>query len=66
MLYNFKKGNNATVATKNICKVYGEVLDVRKCQRWFARFCSQDLSLKDSTGSGRHIEINIEAFKTLV
>ncbi len=49
-----KKEKNATVATKNICEVYGDVLDVRKCQRWFARFRSGDLSLEDSTDRGRH------------
>ncbi|XP_043498446.1 histone-lysine N-methyltransferase SETMAR-like [Polistes fuscatus] len=33
MLFEFRKGNNATVATKNICDVYPNALDIRKCQR---------------------------------
>ncbi len=28
MLYEFRKGSKATEATKNICEVYGDVLDV--------------------------------------
>ena len=35
MVFEFHKGSNATVATKNICDVYPSALDVRKCQRWF-------------------------------
>jgi hypothetical protein len=32
MLYEFKQGKNATVATKNVTNVYGnDALDVRKC-----------------------------------
>ncbi|VDO80635.1 unnamed protein product [Heligmosomoides polygyrus] len=33
MLFEFWKCTNATVATKNICEVYPDALDVRKCQR---------------------------------
>jgi len=34
MLFEFHKGSNATVATKNICDVYPNVLDVRKCHQF--------------------------------
>jgi hypothetical protein len=48
MLYEYKQGKNATVATKNITDVYGtDALDVRKCQRWFKRFRMGDLSVED-------------------
>ena len=33
MLFEFLKGSNVTVATKNICDVFPSALDVRKCQR---------------------------------
>ena len=33
MLYEFRKGNNASMTTKNINEVYENALDVRKCQR---------------------------------
>jgi histone-lysine N-methyltransferase SETMAR len=53
MLFEFRKGIKATEATKNICGVYGDVLDVRKCQRWFNKFRSGDLDLSDDHRSGR-------------
>lgn len=34
----FRKGNNETVATKNICNVYPSALDVRKCQMMVFKF----------------------------
>ncbi|KOX67738.1 hypothetical protein WN51_08733 [Melipona quadrifasciata] len=46
--FEFHKGSNATVATKNICDVYPSALDVRKCQRWFFKPPrSPDLTLCD-------------------
>ena len=45
MLYEFRKVSNATTATKNICDVYPEALDVCKCQRWFAKFILGDFDL---------------------
>ena len=61
MLYEFKKGNNATAATKNIRDVYGEeALNTRKCQRWFQKFRSGDYSLTDEARSGRPIEFDDE------
>ncbi|XP_011062294.1 PREDICTED: histone-lysine N-methyltransferase SETMAR-like [Acromyrmex echinatior] len=53
MLFEFHKGSNATVATKNICDVYPSALDVRKCQRWFSKFKSGNFDLFDSYRSGR-------------
>ncbi|CAG9573672.1 unnamed protein product [Danaus chrysippus] len=53
MLFEFRKGNNATVATKNICDVYPNALDIRKCQRWFSKFKSGNFDLSDSYRSGR-------------
>jgi histone-lysine N-methyltransferase SETMAR len=53
MLYEFKRGNNATVATNNICEVYPDELDARTCQRWFARFRKGNFDLTDDRRSGR-------------
>ncbi|VDO61914.1 unnamed protein product [Heligmosomoides polygyrus] len=55
MLFEFRKGSNATVATKNICDVYPDAMDVRKCQRWFSRFKSGNFDLSDSSRSGRPV-----------
>jgi len=52
MFFEFHKGSNATVATKNICDVYPSALDVRKCQRWFSKFRSGNFNLSDSYRSG--------------
>jgi [histone H3]-lysine36 N-dimethyltransferase SETMAR len=45
MLYEFRKGNNASVATRNINEVYANALKERKCQEWFVKFRSGDTSL---------------------
>lgn len=60
MLYEFKKGVKAATATKNICQVYPNGLDVRKCQRWFSKFRSGDFNLFDSSRSGRPSILNNE------
>lgn len=66
MLYEYKKYNNATIATENICQVYGNVLDVRKCQRWFQRFRSGVECLKDLEGRGRNSTFDDDELKRLV
>jgi histone-lysine N-methyltransferase SETMAR len=67
MLYEFKQGNSATVATKNITDVCGnDALDVRKCQRWFKKFRMGDLSLEDDQHSGRPVEFDEGALSALV
>ena len=67
MLYEYNLGRKATEATKNICYVYGEdALDVRKCQRWFAKFRSGDTSLEESRGGKRTREFDQDALRTLV
>jgi hypothetical protein len=59
MLYKFKKRNNATTASKNICDVYGEgaVLD-RTCHKWFSRFCEGDAKLNDKLRTGHPLKID--------
>lgn len=45
---------NATEATRNIQRVYGEAsLSERESQRWFKRFKKEDYSLKDKPRTGR-------------
>ncbi|XP_047370026.1 histone-lysine N-methyltransferase SETMAR-like [Vespa velutina] len=48
MLFEFRKGSNATVPIKNICDVYPSTLDAHKCQRWFSKFRSGNFYLSDS------------------
>ena len=47
MLFEYRKGNSAAVATKNISEVHENVLAERTCRRWFAKFRSADYSLKN-------------------
>ena len=56
MLYEFNLKLNASQATKSICSVYfDDVLDVRTCQNWFARFKTGDFDIKDKKRTGRPV-----------
>ena len=51
VLYEFNLKKNATQATNSICLVYGDnVLDVRTCQNWFARFKTGDSAIVSHHG----------------
>ncbi|EFN84041.1 Histone-lysine N-methyltransferase SETMAR, partial [Harpegnathos saltator] len=65
-LFEFRKGSNATVATKNICDVYPSALDVRKCQRWFSKFRSGNFDLSDSYRSGRPTTLDNDMLRAKV
>ncbi|XP_047364411.1 histone-lysine N-methyltransferase SETMAR-like [Vespa velutina] len=66
MLFEFRKGSNAIVATKNICDVYPSALDVRKCQRWFSKFRSGNFDLFNSYRSGRPITLDNDMLRAEV
>lgn len=66
MLYEFQKGNSATIATKNICDIYPNALDIRKCQRWFSKFRSGNLHLSNSQRSGRPPTLDNDMLKAEV
>ena len=67
MLYYFKKGKNTTETQKKICAVYGEgAVTDWMCQKWFAKFCAGDCSLKDAPRSGRPIEVDSDQIETLI
>jgi [histone H3]-lysine36 N-dimethyltransferase SETMAR len=66
MFFEFRKGNNATVATKNICDVYSNALDIRKCQRWFNRFRSGNYDLSDAYRSGRTVDLDNDLLRSTV
>lgn len=66
MLFEFHKGNNATVDTKDICDVYPGALDVCKYQRWFSKFKSGNFSLFDSYRSGKPTTLDNDMLKAEV
>lgn len=63
MLFLFHANSSAAAATKYICDVYGDVLDVRKCQRWFRKFKSGDFGLKNEPVFGRPCTFDLESMK---
>ena len=67
MLYDFKKGKNATETQKSICAVYGEgAVTNQMCQKWFAKFCAGDFSLDDAPQSSRPVEVDGNQIETLI
>lgn len=66
MLFHFRAGKSATATTKIICEVYGEVLKVNKCQRWFRKFTEGNFDLNNAPRSGRPVEFDNDALKSMV
>ena len=64
MLYEFKKGNSAAEAAKNIHSVYEkECVNEKTCCRWFAKFRTGDFTLEDEGRTERLVEFNDELLK---
>lgn len=56
LLFFYEKGENAAQARQNICAVYGEdTLSKSAARKWFARFRSGNLEVKDAPRTGRPI-----------
>ena len=67
ILYEFKKGSNASQAARYIRFVYkNEAPSIRTCQRWFKQFKSGNFTLKDSLRSGRPISVPLKILKDVV
>jgi len=66
MLFLFRQKINATEATRIICSVYGDVLKVNKCQRWFRKFGSGNFDISDGPRSGRPTELDDDMLKAIV
>lgn len=67
MLFYFRKNTNAVRTTKKICKVYGRAaVSERTVQKWFSRFRSGNINLKDEERSGRPSEIDDDKISILI
>ena len=67
MLYEFHQGHSASGAARNINGMYGQgAVDVRKCQRWFQRFRSEDNRLSDKPREGRPVLLDNDALRAAV
>lgn len=65
--YEFQKGSNASVACKNLCDALGsEVVNVRTCQRWFAKFHSGDFSLKEDRRFGQPSKVDNDILRSML
>lgn len=59
LLYEFKRGFNATEAAEHLRLAYGDkALGLSTCQKWFSRFRSGDYSLEDLPRKGRPVEVD--------
>ena len=67
LFFYYRKGKNAVQARKKLTDVYGEdVLTVRQCQNWFAKFRSGNFDVEDAPRSGRPVEADKDTIKALV
>lgn len=67
LLFYYRKGKNAVQARKKLTDVYGEdVLTIRQCQNWFAKFRSGNFDVEDAPRSGRPVEADKDTIKALV
>ncbi|OIF93106.1 hypothetical protein A7N06_21925 [Acinetobacter baumannii] len=67
LLYGFRKGNSITIATKNICAVYGEnALSSCTCRKWFRRFRAGNFCLEDLVRSGLPPQTDEDKIRDLV
>ncbi|GBL98271.1 hypothetical protein AVEN_174072-1 [Araneus ventricosus] len=67
ILLYLRKGKKAAETHKNVCEVYDVgCLTERRCQNWFEKFPSGNLSLKDDKRSGRPTEVSDEQIKTII
>ena len=67
ILYYFKNGKNEADMPKKICSVYGEgVMTCWTCQKRFAKFPLDDLSLDNDSQLGRPFEIDGNQIERLI
>ena len=66
MLYEYRQGKNGTKATEVICSVNSvDALNVRICQKWFAKFHSGDFNLEEKERSGWPQELETDNLEEL-
>lgn len=67
LLFNFRKGKNATQAHKDICDVYGnEALKIRQCQNWYAKFRCGNFNLNDEPRPGRPLDVSDDQIREII
>lgn len=62
LLFQYKLGNNATEAAKQVCKAFGDkIVSTRTAQEWYAKFRKGQTDLGDKPRSGRPQEVDRQA-----
>ncbi|XP_076056692.1 uncharacterized protein LOC143034476 isoform X1 [Oratosquilla oratoria] len=67
LLYDFKVGLSAAASSRRICQAFGNsAMNERTARRWFKKFKSGDLSLRDERRSGRPQVLNDGVLKAAI
>ncbi|XP_047349917.1 histone-lysine N-methyltransferase SETMAR-like [Vespa velutina] len=66
MLCYFQLGFNATITTKKICHVYGNILKANEWRYWFRKFARDDFDLFHSIRNLRSTELDSDILKSLI
>ena len=67
ILYEFKLGHNAAVATRNINEAFGDgTANERTTQRWFAKFRYGDMSLENEPRGRPEAAVDDDKLKALI
>ncbi|XP_014487390.1 PREDICTED: histone-lysine N-methyltransferase SETMAR-like, partial [Dinoponera quadriceps] len=66
MLFLFDQGLKANEAVKKINDIYGDVLKLNKCHRWFKKFKNENRNLEDVERKGRLQKLDDEILRAMV
>jgi [histone H3]-lysine36 N-dimethyltransferase SETMAR len=66
LLWEFRKKTTAAKCHKMITEIYGDIINVSTCRRWFRKFKSGDFNLEDNERSGQKMKIDVKLLYELV
>ena len=66
LLWEFRKNTNPTDFQRMVTEIYGYIIDVSTCRRWFKQFKSGDYNLEDKERSGRPVKIDVKRLEEII
>ena len=66
LLWEFRKNTTAAECHRMITEIYGDIMDVSTCHRWFRKFKSGDFNLEDKERTGQPMKIDVHLLYELV